>query len=238
MSCTRLYLLTDVYTYVSVCFVSYHLEDHTQQNQANTGRRDVCRGWSGGGGTFLFPLLWKALAGLSSLKRTGCAWCFLGKGKGKNREDSSGLSSVAPHYFRGDFFFFFVQQSWALWCDWSSNRPGNANNPSSEDVLWRDCWDGTRKPARLATLKAEFEREMSGDWVKLSKRGLQSPLGSPDTQSDEMCLLLIAFSGVSCFFSRLVSLSYNLHKMNKLSCFTAAERSAPERGRGISFNLL
>lgn len=30
----------------------------------------------------------------------------LAKEKVKNREDSSGLSSVAPHYFRGDFFFF------------------------------------------------------------------------------------------------------------------------------------
>lgn len=110
--------------------------------------------------------------GLSSLKRTGCAWCFLGRGKGKNRGASSGLSSVAPR------FFFFSPGP--FWCDWSSNRAGNANNPSSEDVQWRDRWDGRRKLARLATLKAEFEREMSGDWVKLSEGGLQSLLGSPD----------------------------------------------------------
>lgn len=125
---------------------------------------------------------------------------------------------MAPHYFRGDFFFppllfffFCVQRSWALLCDWSSNRPGNANNPSSEDVQWRDCWDGTRRPAQLATLKAEPEREMSGDWVKLSeRRGLQSLLGWPcHIGSDEMCLLLIAFTRGSCFCSQLVPLFFN-----------------------------
>lgn len=114
---------------VYICLSHIISKDQTQQNQANMGRRELRRG-----GIFFVPLLWKALGSLSSLKRTGCSWCFLGKGKGKNREESSGLSSVAPHYFRGDSPpSFFVQQFWALWCDWSSNRPGNANNPK----FWR-----------------------------------------------------------------------------------------------------
>lgn len=52
-----------------------------------------------------------------------------------------------------------------------------------------------RERAGLATLKAELEREMSGDWVKLSgERDFKGVLGSPDSLGDEMCLLLIALS--------------------------------------------
>lgn len=47
---------------------------------------------------------------------TGCAWCFLGRGKKvkkkkkekQTREHSSGLSSVAPHHFRRDFSLFLI----------------------------------------------------------------------------------------------------------------------------------
>lgn len=52
-----------------------------------------------------------------------------------------------------------------------------------------------REWAGLATLKAELEREMSGDWVKLSgERDFKGALGSPDSPGDEMCLLLIVLS--------------------------------------------
>lgn len=55
-----------------------------------------------------------------------------------------------------------------------------------------------RKRAGLATLKAELECEMSGDWVKLSgERDFKGVLGSPDSPGDEMCLLLIALSSFS-----------------------------------------
>lgn len=55
-----------------------------------------------------------------------------------------------------------------------------------------------RERAGLATLKAELEREMSGDWVKLSgERDFKGALGSPDSPGDEMCLLLIALSSFS-----------------------------------------
>ena len=64
---------------------------------------------------------------------------------------------------------------------------------------------------QLATIKAELEREMSGDWVKLSleERTSKAARFACHIESDEMCLLLIAFTRVSCFFSQLVPLFYN-----------------------------
>lgn len=126
---------------VYICLSHIISEDHTQQNQANMGRRELR------GGHFFVPLLWKALGSLSSLKRTGCSWCFLGKGKGKNREESSGLSSVAPHYFRGDSppspLLFLFSNSGLFGVIEAQTEQEMQIIPGSEDVQWRDCWDGT-----------------------------------------------------------------------------------------------
>lgn len=59
---------------------------------------------------------------------------------------------------------------------------------------------------------------MSGDWVKLSERGLQSLLGSPDPASGEMCLLLIALSRVSGFSSGFIVLQRPQHEELLHSC--------------------
>lgn len=55
------------------------------------------------------------------------------------------------------YLLFFMLSYPDFFCViWSSNGPGNANNPGSEGVQWRDCWDRAGEAGWLATLKARI----------------------------------------------------------------------------------